>query len=86
MPRLEYFVASTSRFPRVPRSTGPTGDRCRELPIASCPAFGLFSRSARRLIVRASTRIDRTAFGLTAARGMAGRHLDVSLRILAVRR
>jgi polyisoprenoid-binding protein YceI len=38
------------------------------------------------LVVRASTRIDRTDFGLTAARGMAGRHLDVSLRILAVRR
>jgi polyisoprenoid-binding protein YceI len=38
------------------------------------------------LIVRASTRIDRTQFGLTAAPGLAGRHLDVSLRILAVRR
>jgi hypothetical protein len=30
--------------------------------------------------------IDRTDFGLTASRGMAGRHLDVSLRILGVRR
>jgi polyisoprenoid-binding protein YceI len=37
-------------------------------------------------VVRASTRIDRTDFGLTAAPGMAGRHLDVSLRILGVRR
>jgi polyisoprenoid-binding protein YceI len=34
----------------------------------------------------ATTRIDRTEFGLTAARGMAGRHLDVSLRVLGVRR
>ena len=34
----------------------------------------------------ATTRIDRTDFGLTAARGMAGRHLDVSLRIVAVHR
>jgi polyisoprenoid-binding protein YceI len=37
-------------------------------------------------VVWATTRIDRTEFGLTAARGMAGRHLDVSLRILGVRR
>ena len=37
-------------------------------------------------VVCASTRIDRTDFGLTASRGMAGRHLDVSLRILGVRR
>ena len=36
-------------------------------------------------VVWASTRIDRTEFGLTAAKGMAGRHLDVSLRILGVR-
>ena len=38
------------------------------------------------LRVAATTRIDRTGFGLTAARGLAGRHIDVSLRILGVRR
>ena len=37
-------------------------------------------------VVWATTRIDRTEFGLTAARGLAGRHIDVSLRILGVRR
>jgi polyisoprenoid-binding protein YceI len=37
-------------------------------------------------VVCASTRIDRTEFGLTAAKGMAGRHLGLSLRILGVRR
>ena len=37
-------------------------------------------------VVCANTRIDRTDFGLTAFRGMAGRHLDVSLRILGVPR
>jgi polyisoprenoid-binding protein YceI len=37
-------------------------------------------------VVWATTRIDRTEFGLTAASGMAGRYLDVSLRILGVRR
>jgi polyisoprenoid-binding protein YceI len=36
-------------------------------------------------VVCATTRIDRTDFGLTVAKGMAGRHLDVSLRILGVR-
>ena len=37
-------------------------------------------------VVHATTRIDRTEFGLTAARGLAGRHLDISLRIKGVRR
>ena len=37
-------------------------------------------------VVYATTRIDRTDFGLTAAKGLAGRHLDVSLRIQGVRR
>lgn len=35
--------------------------------------------------VRATTRVDRTAFGVTAARGMAGRHLDLTLEIRCVR-
>jgi polyisoprenoid-binding protein YceI len=37
-------------------------------------------------VVCATTSIDRTEFGLTAAKGLAGRHLDVSLRIQGVRR
>ena len=37
-------------------------------------------------VVCATTRIDRTEFGLTAAKGLAGRHLDISLRIQGVRR
>ena len=41
--------------------------------------------TASSFVVCASTRIDRTDFGLTAFRGLAGRHLDVSLRILGVR-
>lgn len=35
--------------------------------------------------VRAGTRIDRTEFGVTAGRGMTGRHLDVLLDIECVR-
>jgi polyisoprenoid-binding protein YceI len=42
--------------------------------------------TASSFVVCASTRIDRTDFGLTAARGLAGRHLEVSLRILGVHR
>jgi polyisoprenoid-binding protein YceI len=38
------------------------------------------------ILVRASARIDRTDLGLTAARGLAGRYLEVSLKIQAVRR
>ncbi|MFJ9867672.1 YceI family protein [Streptomyces sp. NPDC101165] len=35
--------------------------------------------------VRATTRVDRTEFGVTAARGMAGLHLDLTLEIRCVR-
>lgn len=38
------------------------------------------------VLVRASARIDRTDLGLTAARGLAGHYLEVSLEIQAVRR
>ncbi|MER6950352.1 YceI family protein [Nonomuraea sp. NPDC000554] len=37
------------------------------------------------IIARATTRVDRTEFGLTAARGLAGRYLDVSLEVTCVR-
>jgi hypothetical protein len=42
--------------------------------------------TASSFVASATIRIDRTDFGLTASRGMAGRHLDVSLRILGVGR
>ena len=35
--------------------------------------------------VRASTRIDRTEFGVTAYRGTAGRHLDMAVEVRCVR-
>ncbi|HEU5130148.1 MAG TPA: YceI family protein [Glycomyces sp.] len=35
---------------------------------------------------RASVRIDRTDFGVTAGRGMTGRHLDVTIDVTCVRR
>ena len=41
--------------------------------------------TASSFVACATTRIDRTDFGLTASSGMAGRHLEVSLRILGVR-
>jgi polyisoprenoid-binding protein YceI len=35
--------------------------------------------------VRATTQVDRTEFGVTAARGMAGRHIDLTLEVRCVR-
>jgi polyisoprenoid-binding protein YceI len=35
---------------------------------------------------RAMTRIDRTEFGVTASRGLAGRYLDVTLEVRCVRK
>ncbi|WP_042426424.1 YceI family protein [Streptacidiphilus anmyonensis] len=34
--------------------------------------------------VRATTRIDRTDFGVTAMRGLAGRHLDLTVQVTCV--
>ncbi len=42
--------------------------------------------TAGSLAVRATTRLDRTEFGITTARGMTGRWLDVTLDIRCVRR
>ncbi|PIM69393.1 hypothetical protein CTU88_25600 [Streptomyces sp. JV178] len=41
--------------------------------------------TADAFTVRATTRVDRTEFGVTAARGMAGRHLDLTLEVTCVR-
>ena len=40
--------------------------------------------TANACTVRATTRVDRTEFGVTAARGMAGRHLDLTLEVTCV--
>lgn len=47
-------------------------------------AIGRSEVSPERFTVRATTRIDRTEFGVTAARGMAGRHLDLTLEVTCV--
>ncbi|MBX6388997.1 MAG: YceI family protein [Frankia sp.] len=39
----------------------------------------------RRFTARATARIDRTEFGVTASRGMAGSRLDLSMEITCVR-
>ncbi|WP_328536142.1 YceI family protein [Streptomyces sp. NBC_00344] len=43
------------------------------------------SATPRGFTARATARIDRTLFGVTASRGMAGRHLDVSIEVECVR-
>jgi polyisoprenoid-binding protein YceI len=42
--------------------------------------------SPRSFTVRATTRLDRTEFGVTAYPGLAGRHLDMSLEVQCVRK
>jgi polyisoprenoid-binding protein YceI len=42
--------------------------------------------SPRTFTVRATTRIDRTEFGLTAYRGLAGRYLDMTVEIQCIRK
>ncbi len=42
--------------------------------------------SPRSFTVRATTRIDRTEFGVTAYRGLAGRYLDLSVEVQCVRK
>jgi len=42
--------------------------------------------SPRTFTVRATTRIDRAEFGVTAYRGLAGRYLDISLEVQCVRK
>ena len=41
--------------------------------------------SPREFTARVTTRIDRTDFGVTAARGLAGRYLDLTMEIRCVR-
>ena len=47
---------------------------------------GLSDVSARSFTARAATRIDRTEFGVTGSRGLAGRYLDVTVEARWVRR
>ena len=49
-------------------------------------AVELADVSPRTFTARATTRIDRTEFGVTASRGLAGRYLDLSLEVRCVRR
>jgi len=42
--------------------------------------------AAGSFTARASTRIDRTEFGVTALRGLAGRYLDLTLEVRCLRK
>jgi polyisoprenoid-binding protein YceI len=46
---------------------------------------GEFARSAGEFTARATTRVDRTEFGITAARGLAARYLDITVEVTCVR-
>lgn len=49
-------------------------------------AIGEHRVSQDGFTVRATARVDRTDFGVTAARGMAGRYLDLTVQVRCVRR
>jgi polyisoprenoid-binding protein YceI len=48
-------------------------------------ATGEISVSPDAFTARATTRIDRTEFGVTASRGLAGRYLDLTIEVQCVR-
>jgi polyisoprenoid-binding protein YceI len=45
-----------------------------------------YAPSAGSFTARAATRIDRTEYGVTAARGLAGRYLEITVEVRCVRR
>jgi polyisoprenoid-binding protein YceI len=45
-----------------------------------------FTATRQSLTARASTRIDRFDFGVTASRGLAGRHLEMSVEVNCLRK
>jgi polyisoprenoid-binding protein YceI len=45
-----------------------------------------YAPSAGSFTARATTRIDRTEYGVTAARGLAARHLDMTVEVRCVRK
>jgi polyisoprenoid-binding protein YceI len=58
-------------------------ERPVRLAIGRCAAG---DGDGRSFVASASARIDRTEFGITASRGMAGRYLDVSIEVVGVLR
>jgi polyisoprenoid-binding protein YceI len=48
-------------------------------------SIGELATAAGRFTARATARIDRTEFGVTAARGLAARYLDVTAEVTCVR-
>ena len=53
--------------------------RAVTLTVTGCEA------SHRSFTARATARIDRTEFGITAARGLAARYLDLTVEVRCIR-
>jgi polyisoprenoid-binding protein YceI len=71
------------------RTDGPTLTGTLTVRDAARPVSLLIGQSAVEpgsFTVRATARIDRTEFGVTAYRGLAGRYLDMMVEVLCVRR
>jgi polyisoprenoid-binding protein YceI len=69
---------------QAPRVSGALTVRGVTRPVSL--AVELADVSPRSFTARATTRVDRTEFGVTASRGLAGRFLDLSLEVRCVRR
>ncbi|MEU1815896.1 YceI family protein [Streptomyces roseifaciens] len=82
----------TYRHPLITFVSGPVGATSVSGTLTACGVTRSASLSiaharviANAFTVRATTRVDRTEFGATAALGMAGRHLDLTLEVTCVR-
>jgi len=69
---------------QAPRINGALTVRGVTRPVSLAVELG--DVSPRSFTARATTRVDRTEFGVTAARGLAGRYLELSLEVRCVRR
>ena len=57
--------------------------------VTACPvslSIERYAAAGGSFTVRATTRIDRTEFGVTASRGLAARYLTVTVEVQCVRR
>ncbi|MBL1103697.1 YceI family protein [Streptomyces sp. 5-8] len=82
----------TDRYPLITFTSGRVDDTTVSGTLTVCGVARPASLSIVRsevctdvFTVRATTRVDRTRFGVTAARGMAGRHLGLTVEVRCVR-
>ncbi len=78
-------AAATGGRDAAGRLTVPGSLTVRDVTRPVTLLAGFTDVAARSFTVRATTRIDRTEFGVTGARGLAGRYLDVTVEVPCAR-